>query len=114
MVYIEIEHELTTYTSYGWKKMAEPPKGLISSGRNKLFRACCHQAVNNLLRPDDINLLEQTCSKAAVVQRKTAFRQESVSFPMLLPGTLASRAAKFINYATLLCEVSYNKESRMD
>ena len=40
---------------------------LISSGRNKLLRACCHQAVNNLLRQTTTDLLGQTCSKSAIL-----------------------------------------------
>ena len=35
------------------------PTRLIQAVRNKLLRACCHQLVNNLLRADDIRLLEQ-------------------------------------------------------
>ena len=32
----------------------------MSSGRNKLLRACCYQAVDKLLRPDDIKSLHNT------------------------------------------------------
>jgi uncharacterized MnhB-related membrane protein len=35
------------------------PTRLIQAVCNKLLQACCHQFVNNLLRADDIRLLEQ-------------------------------------------------------
>jgi hypothetical protein len=39
------------------------PTRLIQAVRNKLLQTCCHQLVNNLLRADDIRLVETTCSE---------------------------------------------------
>jgi hypothetical protein len=40
------------------------PTRLIQAVRNKLLRACCHQLVNNLLRADDIRLVETICCES--------------------------------------------------
>jgi hypothetical protein len=40
------------------------PTRLIKAVCNKLLRACCHQLVNNLLRADDIRLVETTCCES--------------------------------------------------
>jgi hypothetical protein len=37
---------------------------LTQAVRNKLLRACCHQLVDNLLRGDDIRLVETTCCES--------------------------------------------------